>query len=177
MPKAVNPELKRQQILEACLYHFAERGYVAFSMRQIASSLGVTTGSLYHYFPSKRHILNGILLQRRERHKSAAQAALSSVSHPKERLMALCDFIEDRADAMSQLLLVAIDASRVGDKQEQEAIQFALSGYVQAVSILLPATEAVASLVIDIIFGHLLRHAIGGNTLSLRQLMEPLDII
>lgn len=177
MPKSVDIEARRQEILDACLLRFAERGYASISMRQIAASLGVTTGSLYHYFPSKRHILNGILIQRREQHSLDAQKALSHYSEPRQRLIALCDFIDERADSMSALLLVAIDAARVDDTRAQSVIKDVLASYVQVVSALLQVSNSVASLIMDITFGRLFRHAVGATSITLRQMVEPLAVV
>ena len=160
MPKAVNADAKRQEILDACLFRFAEKGYASISMRQIASSLGVTTGLLYHYFPSKRDILNAILIHYRDQHLSDARLVLVDIAHPPTRLNVLCDFIDDRLDSMSALLMVAIDASRVGDAQAKGLIQGVLFAYVQAISTLLHLSSEKANVIIDMTFGHLLRHAI-----------------
>lgn len=36
---------------------FAAKGFGQVSMRELASHLGLTAGSLYHHFPSKQHLL------------------------------------------------------------------------------------------------------------------------
>ena len=176
MPKSVDVDAKRQEILAECLFRFAEKGYAAISMRQIASSLGVTTGSLYHYFPSKRDILNAILTHYRDQHLTDVRPILMVISHPQKRLSALCHFIDERLDSMSALLMVAIDASRIGDSQVKGLIQGVLEAYVQAIAALLQVSVEKANIVIDITFGHLLRHAIGANPTSLRQLIEPMKL-
>ncbi|MGD1941211.1 MAG: TetR/AcrR family transcriptional regulator [Leptolyngbyaceae cyanobacterium] len=56
MPKIVDRERYRQELLSQCLTLFAERGFGAVTMREIAASLGVSTGTLYHYFPNKESI-------------------------------------------------------------------------------------------------------------------------
>ena len=78
---------------------------------------------------------------------------------------------------MSALLLVAIDAARVGDKQAESLIQDVLSSYVAVVASLVGVSQAVASLIMDLAFGRLLRHAVGDKTLTLRQVIEPFSEI
>jgi AcrR family transcriptional regulator len=47
----------RQDILDASLALFAERGYDKTSLREIAEQVGVTKAALYYHFPSKEQIL------------------------------------------------------------------------------------------------------------------------
>ena len=42
---------KRPQLLDAAACHFAEAGYDAASMREIAAAAGMKAGSMYYYFP------------------------------------------------------------------------------------------------------------------------------
>lgn len=54
MPKIVDAQKYRQELLNKCFDLFAERGYANVTTRQIAKELGVSTGTLYHYFPNKQ---------------------------------------------------------------------------------------------------------------------------
>jgi AcrR family transcriptional regulator len=51
---------KKKQILEASIKCFAEKGYQATSIQEIADSLGIAKGSLYFYFKSKEDLLVSI---------------------------------------------------------------------------------------------------------------------
>lgn len=53
MPKIVDHDQYRKELLGKCFTLFAEKGYASITMRQIAQELEVSTGTLYHYFPSK----------------------------------------------------------------------------------------------------------------------------
>ena len=57
MPKIVDHDAYREELTEKYFEHFAKRGYADVTMKEIASDLGVSTGTLYHYFPSKKSIL------------------------------------------------------------------------------------------------------------------------
>lgn len=54
MPKVVDVEKQRQEILFKCFDLFAEKGYANVTTRQLCQEIGVSTGALYHYFPSKK---------------------------------------------------------------------------------------------------------------------------
>lgn len=51
----------RERILRAALRLFAEHGYGATSMREIAEQLGITKAALYYHFDSKEDIVRALL--------------------------------------------------------------------------------------------------------------------
>jgi AcrR family transcriptional regulator len=52
---------KKELILESALELFAENGFHATSMSQIAKKAGISKGLAYNYFKSKQEILNDII--------------------------------------------------------------------------------------------------------------------
>lgn len=63
MPKIVDAQKYRQELLSKCFDLFANRGYANVSTRQIAQELGISTGTLYHYFPSKQALFEQLVEQ------------------------------------------------------------------------------------------------------------------
>lgn len=53
MPKIVDKAAKRQEILEAAIAVFVQKGYHAAKMADIAVEAGMGKGTLYEYFPTK----------------------------------------------------------------------------------------------------------------------------
>jgi AcrR family transcriptional regulator len=53
---------RRDAIVSAAARFFAERGYAAVGMRDVAEAVGVRGASLYHHFASKEEILYAICL-------------------------------------------------------------------------------------------------------------------
>jgi AcrR family transcriptional regulator len=60
-PKKSDERNTRQDILDAALDLFASNGFFGTSMRDIARKVGVRESALYHHFPSKAAILEGLL--------------------------------------------------------------------------------------------------------------------
>ncbi|MCC6315466.1 MAG: TetR/AcrR family transcriptional regulator [Thermomicrobiales bacterium] len=54
-------ERRREQLLEAALAIFSERGYRAASVREITRAAGVTEAVLYHYFANKVDLWTAVL--------------------------------------------------------------------------------------------------------------------
>ena len=59
-------KLTKPKISKIALNLFAERGYAAVSMRQIAAKVGLQVGALYNYFPDKQTMLSELLINHME---------------------------------------------------------------------------------------------------------------
>ena len=60
-PKSATHELKREEILDVAAQCFADRGYSAASMNDIAAACGTSKARLYHYYTAKEAILFDLL--------------------------------------------------------------------------------------------------------------------
>lgn len=56
-------DARPQEIAAAALSAFAERGYAAARLSDIAATAGVSKAALYLYFPTKADLFNAVLLQ------------------------------------------------------------------------------------------------------------------
>ncbi len=64
---------RKREILEAALSCFADEGYFQTTNRKIARKAGITEGLIYHYFPSKKALLQEIILEKFNSESSPAQ--------------------------------------------------------------------------------------------------------
>ena len=76
------------RIYASALSLFAQYGYAAVSMRQIAAEVGVNQAALYHYTPTKQDLLAGVLT----RHMDGLIAAWEAEDKPIEPIAALDHF-------------------------------------------------------------------------------------
>jgi len=76
------------KVRQAALRLFAENGYAAVSMRQIAKDVGVQAGALYNYTPDKQSLLFDLLKGHMEQLLNARQSA----TLPDDPLAALEEF-------------------------------------------------------------------------------------
>ena len=74
----------KERILLAALRLFAEDGYEAVSVSDIAQELGVTKGALYKHYKSKRAIFDSILRRMEERDAEQARASGLPEGAPEE---------------------------------------------------------------------------------------------
>ncbi|MDJ0847002.1 MAG: TetR/AcrR family transcriptional regulator [Myxococcota bacterium] len=115
-----DPEARRLRIVEVASGLFAERGYAGTSTALIARDAGVSEGTLFHHFPSKRAILNRVGEREGDRVLAAAFADVDLAGPPPElgallrrlfryarenpaayRLFVLDGEVEDLADGFS----------------------------------------------------------------------------
>ncbi|MGF0310291.1 TetR/AcrR family transcriptional regulator [Rhodococcus sp. IEGM1428] len=80
----------RERIVLAALDRFAEVGYGATSIRDIASAVKLNSATLYSHFESKEAILVELVtIGHRAHHARLLKAVLSSAGHPRAQLEAL----------------------------------------------------------------------------------------
>src|SRR5262245_58162229 len=81
-------EQTRWRILMAAAARFAEHGYAATSIRDIARDVGVTVGAIYVHFPSKDRLLVAVAEEGIGRIGQAVDAAITEADDAWDRLSA-----------------------------------------------------------------------------------------
>jgi AcrR family transcriptional regulator len=75
-PRATTPEGReqRERILRAAIERFTAHGYRGTSLDAVAAAVGISRQGVLHYFPSKVHLLLGVLELRDEETAARAEA-------------------------------------------------------------------------------------------------------
>jgi len=77
---------QRQEILQAALKLFSEKGYHNVSMHEIAASAEFAIGTLYKFFSNKEDLYKALIMEQSDRFHSALTAAIESTQDPVEQL-------------------------------------------------------------------------------------------
>jgi TetR/AcrR family transcriptional regulator, cholesterol catabolism regulator len=80
---------RRQEMVFAAAKEFARRGYDSTTMQDLAASMGLATGAVYHYFGSKEQLLIEICDQLMEPLLVRARELMRSDVPPGDKLRAL----------------------------------------------------------------------------------------
>ena len=80
MPKIVDRDQYRKELINKCFDIFSEKGYSSVTMREIASEIGVSTGTLYHYFPSKESLFEQLIVYLS--YEDTKEEALAELGNP-----------------------------------------------------------------------------------------------
>ena len=80
----------RERLLRAALQLFSEKGFQSTSIADILQKAGAHYGSLYHFFPTKQHVLLAVLEAYRDGIEAMLlQPAWNGVIDPIEKIFAL----------------------------------------------------------------------------------------
>ncbi|MFH7026646.1 MAG: TetR/AcrR family transcriptional regulator [Heteroscytonema crispum UTEX LB 1556] len=109
MPKIVDHDQYRKELLGKCFDLFAEKGYGSITMRQIAQGLGVSTGTLYHYFPSKEALFLQMVEEQTQQDILNFQTESSGAQTLPERIDALMNFLAKYEDYFFNQMAVSLD--------------------------------------------------------------------
>lgn len=128
MPKELS-DFRKKQILDASWKCFAENGYHKTTIRNIASSIGVSTGVIYNYFKSKDEILDGLFAYANETQDQLFEG-ISRKKSTEEAILELfivcfesCDLDELKASNMANMYMWT-EAIKKDKVKEMINIQF-----------------------------------------------------
>ncbi|MFG2086613.1 TetR/AcrR family transcriptional regulator [Spirillospora sp. NPDC048824] len=80
---------RREHLVKLAAELFAEKGFQATTVRNIADEAGILSGSLYHHFDSKESIVDEILASFFNEIMSAYQAVLDERGNPRDTIAGL----------------------------------------------------------------------------------------
>lgn len=108
------PVSRRDELLDLAATMFAERGLRATTVRDIADSAGILSGSLYHHFKSKEQMVEEVLRDFLDWLFGRYQEIVDTEPNPLERLKGLFmtsfEAIEDRH---AQVVIYQDEAKRL----------------------------------------------------------------
>ncbi|MFC3450239.1 TetR/AcrR family transcriptional regulator [Amycolatopsis speibonae] len=116
-------EAKRRAILDAAAWCFSEKGFEKTTTAEICRAAGISTGSLFHYFPNKRAVFVGIFEQDGDE-TTALIAAARELEDPWEAILHVLFQV-------SEQLLQPVAARLVLEVAAQCARDAELAGLVQ----------------------------------------------
>ncbi len=112
MPKIVDHDVYRDDLIERYFDDFAQRGYSDVTMREIAAKLGISTGTLYHYFPTKKNILEHMLQLASRRDISGAMTSIQEDTPLEDRIRVFSSYIMEKEQWFADIMLLTIDYYR-----------------------------------------------------------------
>lgn len=105
---------RRDELLQLAATMFAERGLKATTVRDIADSAGILSGSLYHHFTSKEQMVEEVLTDFLDwlfgRYREILDAEADSLARVKGLFMASFEAIEHRH---AQVVIYQDEAKRL----------------------------------------------------------------
>lgn len=135
MPRVVDHDERREEILSHCFDLFARQGYAALTMRAIATELGVSTGTLYHYFTGKAALFQAMLTWIAKRDILLATENLPAAANLPDRIEILASFADAHAPTLESALRIALDFHQQQPEAEARgALASTVNEYKQALA-------------------------------------------
>lgn len=159
MPKVVDHDSYREELLQQAFALLARQGYGQVTMRQVAGDLGVSTGTLYHYFPSKEALFEQAVIRVVDRDLAAWEESIDPQASLDAKLRALFALILRQREELTSALLLTIDFYRRSQPTSGgTAIMAMLEDYVDAVATLLALPQDICAVMLAALDGLLLQH-------------------
>ena len=112
------PASRRDELLELAATMFADRGLRATTVRDIADSAGILSGSLYHHFSSKEEMVDELLRSFLDWLFERYQEIVATEPNPLERLKGLfMASFEAIADRHAQVVIYQDEAKRLSSQE------------------------------------------------------------
>ncbi|NDJ36943.1 MAG: TetR/AcrR family transcriptional regulator [Chloroflexi bacterium] len=105
---------RREEILREATHLFAEHGYQGATLSMIAEAVGLTEPGVLHYFPSKVHLLQGVLAYRDEKEAEKYAGMLAAQKRDIAELLGLLEEVyreNEKVPGIIQLFTVLVGES------------------------------------------------------------------
>lgn len=112
MPKVVDHDQMRQEILDRCFELFSKKGYANVTIKEIARELGISAGMLYHYFPAKREIFEKLFEHKRMKDIKELSQEIGENADLEKVIQLFVQRWETNREFYQNLLMLAIDFYR-----------------------------------------------------------------
>lgn len=134
MPKIVNREEHKNNLLSKCYDIFSENGFSNTSMRQLGGKLNVSTGTLYHYFPSKEAIFQDLIQYVASNSIIQAEREIPKNSTLDERIDYLFDYVERNQEQFLKWLFLLFEYKQWNKGNDKTALEKAGLEYSKAIA-------------------------------------------
>ena len=177
MPRIVDHTAERGDLARRSTALFARHGYAGLSMRKAAEGLGVSTGTLYHYFGSKEQLFAAVVDATIDADVFEAVARLPVSAVPRAmRLRAIFRYAEQSMPRLVRHYRVFVDyAAQSEGPHAQELIGRSRERYLQAVADVLELPRHEADLVLLTLCGLILRSMCGDPGTDVEDVCRALD--
>lgn len=173
MPKIIDHDRYREELLNKSFDLFADRGYSSVTMRQIAKELEVSTGTLYHYFPSKQALFEQLVEEIAQNDMNQALKELDGLETIQEKMAGIGEYLVKNEDYFIKWTYILVDFCQHQNAKEFQktgAVMRANERYAKAIYDLFGITDkALVGFIYTFIDGLILEKLWGSDWISIRE--------
>ena len=113
---------KKEEIIEATLKLYANRGYYLTNIREIAKEVGITAPTFYHYFSDKRELFAEAIEYVIDNFKKERKRVLVGEKDPVKRTKVMFQIFVDHYPKIGEILNQLRSAAIIGDEWAKERL-------------------------------------------------------
>lgn len=143
MSQLTTPSEARERVLDAAAKLFAERGYAAVTLRDIAAAVGLRHASLYHHVPGgKEELFIEVTARQLQHHRQGLTAAMAaSALHIRPQLYAAADWFLAQPP-MDLVRMTYADMPAIAPKEAKRLADLALEALITPIKDALVAAQS-----------------------------------
>ena len=173
MPKIIDHDRYREELLSKSFDLFADKGYGSVTMRQIAKELEVSTGTLYHYFPSKQALFEQLVEAIAQNDINQALKELDEMKTLQEKVEGIGEYLVKNEDYFIKWTYIFVDFCQHQDAKEFQktsGVMRANEKYAKAIYDLFGITDkALIGFIYAFIDGLILEKLWGDDFISIPE--------
>jgi len=144
-PRSAGYDDQRHQILAKASALFAQQGYTATSMNQVAAACELSKAALYHYVRDKHALLALVAEAHVKRLEAVVEDVLAQPLAPEARLRELIvRFVREYSNAQNEHRVLTEDVKFLGDTEREAVLgveRRVVNAFAEAVAAVRPALK------------------------------------
>jgi AcrR family transcriptional regulator len=166
MPKIVDHDQVRADIVARAVELFAEQGFGGLGIRGLAKAVGMAKSSIYYYFPTKEALIEAVIEAVVAQDVASLEGVVGSAGSFDERLDRAITWTSDHEDRLATQIRILNEAAREQIWTDDGSV---IGTYVKGLSRVIGLNVAAARAFYLHILGSVLQRMIDGNRTSLRR--------
>lgn len=166
MPKIVDHEQVRADIVARAVELFAEQGFGGLGIRGLAKAVGMAKSSIYYYFPTKEALIEAVIEAVVAQDVASLEGAAGSAGSFADRLERAVTWTVDNEDRLATQIRILNEAAREKIWTDDGSV---IQTYVKGLSRVIGLNVAAARTFYLQILGVVLQRMVDGNRTSLRR--------
>ncbi len=175
MPKTVDHDEYRNILLEKSYDLFSRKGYSNVTMREIAKENGVSTGTLYHYFPNKAAILEQLISWVAERNVDQYRHIAGADLSLETKIGTLTKLLADTESDYLNHLSLSLDLMHNDPSASKEVLHGYAEIHKNAIITILGVDRDMAEFIVIYILGCAAHAKISPKGFSFRNAVMKLE--
>lgn len=166
MPKIVNHDQVRADIVARAVELFAEQGFGGLGIRGLAKAVGMAKSSIYYYFPTKEALIEAVIEAVVAQDVASLEGVIGNAATFDDRLDRAITWASDNEDRLATQIRILNEAAREQIWTDDGSV---VGTYVKGMSRAIGLNVAAARSFYLHILGVVLQRMVDGNRTSMRR--------